>query len=107
MAKEKYDSKAKEPEDAEMLGNSWSDGEDSLLREHFPFSTDDELIETMSRSINSIKGRAYRLGLKKHWSFVQKVHKQNAKKRWTSEKSKRQPGKKNYKINSSAKAGKF
>jgi hypothetical protein len=64
--------------------SAWTDNEDNKLREVFPFSSDDDLESLFQRSITSIKGRAYRLGLKKHWSLVQSVHKRNARSRWDS-----------------------
>ena len=64
--------------------SAWTDNEDNKLREVFPFSSDNELESMFQRSITSIKGRAYRLGLKKHWSLVQSVHKKNARSRWDS-----------------------
>ncbi len=65
----------------------WTEEEDKLLKEYFPISKDEDLQEMFNRSITSIKGRAYRLGLKKHWNFVQMQHKQNAKKRWMNKKA--------------------
>ena len=91
-AKIKQKKKAKEEGgrllEQHILNNSyaqspWTDKEDEKLREMFPFSTDEQLQESFNRSITSIKGRAYRLGIKKHWSMVQSVHKKNAKSRWT------------------------
>jgi len=64
------------------ISSAWSEKEDERLREVFPFSTDEELEVAFKRSATSIKGRAYRLGLKKHWSMVQSIHKKNAKTRW-------------------------
>lgn len=60
----------------------WSEQEDTQLRALFATSSDDALEREFDRSIHAIKGRAYRLGLKKDWGFVQKVHKRNAQKRW-------------------------
>ena len=64
------------------VNSAWTEKEDEKLREVFPFSTDEELEVAFKRSATSIKGRAYRLGLKKHWSMVQSIHKKNAKSRW-------------------------
>ncbi len=65
------------------VNSAWTEKEDEKLREVFPFSTDEELEGSFKRSATSIKGRAYRLGLKKHWSMVQSIHKKNAKSRWS------------------------
>lgn len=64
------------------VNSAWTEKEDEKLREVFPFSSDEELETVFNRSVTSIKGRAYRLGLKKHWSMVQSIHKKNAKSRW-------------------------
>jgi hypothetical protein len=68
--------------DAISVNSAWSETEDEKLREIFPFSSDEELVLAFKRSATSIKGRAYRLGIKKHWSMVQSIHKRNAKSRW-------------------------
>lgn len=108
MSEEKIEEKkAIASQESDAMWNSWTDAEDSLLREVFPFSTDDELVERMQRSINSIKGRAYRLGIKKHWSFVQKMHKKNAKERWNREQGLAGKKKVNIKIKSKTSAGKL
>ena len=82
---------------------AWSEKEDEKLREAFPFSTDKEMENAFNRSITSIKGRAYRLGIKKHWSMVQSVHKKNAKMRWKEIKEEHE---KNSAKNVSIRAGK-
>ena len=62
--------------------NGWTQEEDERLKQIFARSDDERLEAEFDRSINAIKGRAYRLGLKKDWGLVQKIHKRNAQKRW-------------------------
>jgi hypothetical protein len=62
----------------------WTVEEDEQLKAMFATSGDDELEREFDRSIHAIKGRAYRLGLKKDWGFVQTIHKRNAQKRWNT-----------------------
>lgn len=61
---------------------TWTADEDDRLRKLFSNSDDERLEREFDRSIHAIKGRAYRLGLKKDWGFVQKIHKRNARRRW-------------------------
>ena len=64
------------------LKKGWTAEEDARLKVLFATAGDDVLENEFDRSINAIKGRAYRLGLKKDWGFVQKIHKRNAQRRW-------------------------
>lgn len=64
------------------LKRGWTSEEDERLKTLFATAEDDVLENEFDRSIHAIKGRAYRLGLKKDWGFVQKIHKRNAQRRW-------------------------
>lgn len=64
--------------------SGWTVEEDERLREMFARSDDAVLEQEFDRSIHAIKGRAYRLGLKKDWGLVQKIHKRNAQMRWNA-----------------------
>ncbi|MFT4308297.1 MAG: hypothetical protein ACMXYM_02915 [Candidatus Woesearchaeota archaeon] len=64
------------------LKKGWTAEEDARLKVLFATADADVLENEFDRSINAIKGRAYRLGLKKDWGFVQKIHKRNAQRRW-------------------------
>lgn len=67
---------------AKLKRAGWTEEEDDKLRAMFSRSDDAQLEQEFDRSIHAIKGRAYRLGLKKDWGLVQKIHKRNAQKRW-------------------------
>ena len=69
---------------AQLKRLGWTSEEDERLKKLFSTSDDEELEREFDRSINAIKGRAYRLGLKKDWGLVQEIHKRNAQKRWKS-----------------------
>jgi hypothetical protein len=69
---------------AQLKKRGWTADEDARLKVLFATAHDDALENEFDRSIHAIKGRAYRLGLKKDWGFVQKIHKRNAQRRWRS-----------------------
>ena len=67
---------------AQLNKRGWTTEEDERLKELFAAAEDDVLESEFDRSIQAIKGRAYRLGLKKDWGLVQMIHKRNAQRRW-------------------------
>lgn len=66
----------------EKLISYWTAEEDELLRKSYPDLPDEELGKLFSRSIEAIKGRAFRLNVRKSSRFVQEFLRQKTKERW-------------------------
>ena len=66
----------------EQWGKKWSDEETELLKKIYPTSTTEELLEAFpGRSYNSIRLKAYYLGIKKDKGAIQEIRKVSAQKR--------------------------
>ncbi|MBS3119751.1 hypothetical protein J4475_02915 [Candidatus Woesearchaeota archaeon] len=66
----------------QRLIDYWTNQEDELLRKHYPAASDEELQKLLHRSIEAIKGRAYRLKLRKDARVIQKMLRERTKARW-------------------------
>ena len=54
----------------------WSDKDVELLREHYPFKTNVELVKLLGKSERSISAKAQRLKVKRDWRFRQQILKE-------------------------------
>lgn len=61
---------------------AWSKEEDNKLKELYPTAPNEELTKIFNRSVEAIRGRAFRLKIKRSGFLVQKTLRDRAKARW-------------------------
>ena len=70
----------------QLILKAWSKQEDDKLREIYPESTTEELTKVFNRSIEAIRGRAFRLKIRRSGFILQETLRERAKARWAAAK---------------------
>jgi len=70
----------------QLILKAWSKQEDDKLREIYPTSSTEELAKIFNRSIEAIRGRAFRLKIRRDGFLLQETLRERAKARWAAAK---------------------
>jgi hypothetical protein len=65
---------------------AWTKQEDDKLREIYPSSTTEDLTKIFNRSIEAIRGRAFRLKIRRNGFILQETLRDRARARWAAAK---------------------
>ncbi|PIN74392.1 hypothetical protein COV22_01140 [Candidatus Woesearchaeota archaeon CG10_big_fil_rev_8_21_14_0_10_47_5] len=60
----------------------WTSEEEDLLRKTYPTTSDEEIRRIFGRSIESIKGKVYRLRIRRDWRVIKEKLSRKTKERW-------------------------